>query len=86
MPDANHQLARCEETFELSLEQEAQCALYAGHLEAHETEPLPPVREDKSDGVHQVTWLTDEAGEPTEVKEVRLDAPEVEEEQESADA
>lgn len=87
-PTAAHfQLSRCEEAYALSLEEEAQCALYAGHLgDVHETEPLPPALEDKSDGVHQITWRVGDDGEPTDVQQLRLDVADDEEETETADA
>jgi hypothetical protein len=50
-----------------------QCALYAGHLERHETQPIAPIREDKADGVHMFLWTTDPLGNVTEINEQRID-------------
>jgi hypothetical protein len=87
-PSTQHiQLSRCPEKllFSADVPEEAQCGLYLGHLgDVHETEPLPPSREDKSDGVHQCTWRVDEDGNPIDVQQLRLDVPD--DEEETADA
>jgi hypothetical protein len=50
-----------------------QCALYAGHLDRHETQPLAPIREDKADGVHMFLWTTGANGTVTEISEQKID-------------
>jgi len=73
MSEADYQFTRCPETYALSLEEEPRCAVYAGHLEEHETEPLPPALEDKSDGVHIIYWRVAENGDPVDVRQERID-------------